>query len=559
MKKSPRKILHIRLTAYVGVLLICVAAVLLFSGAARAATFTVTSGGDSGAGTLRTAVLAANADGTPSTIDISPEVKEIVLLTQVNVEGNITVNGGGAAIQGSGLTRLFGISKGQVKFSRLTFIGGGNSYSPENGGAAYIDSSAAAVTFENCTFFGNTGQDGGAVYVYGSGTNTTRFVNCTLTNNHAANNGGGVSVVGGNVHFDASVITGNSASSVADVYLSGGGLISNSGQYNVVNETNVSYSLLPAQHNDTGVSSSDVFATPVALSTAGGVRIVELVSSPRNKALDKIPQSDSLAFSLPAIDERGVARPQMNGIDAGAAELLPVALVSIDITGSSNLEINARATYEAKIGPNDATLNYAAGDGLVWSVATPSVISADQLGNVTALSIGETILTVAAHGWDANGNSVVRSADKRIKVREEASSKPVVGVSIKDIAIGADVKMTEGTHTNINAIAMITPEDTPYVLNFTTPNSAVAAVDEFAASGNIHSARVAARSQGEAIIRVTIDAENSKGKADQSSAYYFLTVGPKSSGGGGGGCSVGGGLLLWLPFALLIFRAKRRK
>ncbi|GHS95513.1 hypothetical protein AGMMS50276_11450 [Synergistales bacterium] len=539
-------------------ILICAAAILFFSTVANAATYTVVSGADSGAGTLREAIDAGTAD----IIEISPSVKEITLSSiQITIIRNVTINGNGASVRGGGVSRLFAVSKGQVKFSRLTFIGGGNSNSaPENGGAAYIDSSAADVTFENCVFFENIGQDGGAVHVYGSGAHGVRFINCTLTNNRALGGGGGVSVFGGNVRFDASIITGNSASSAADVYHSETGTVSNSGQYNVVGATNAA-SFSAAQNNDTGVSPDDVFLTPGVLSVYEGAQIAELLNSSRNKALDKIPPNAALAFSLPATDIRGANRPQMKGIDAGAVELLPVALVNIDIAGSENLEIGARLTYSATVSPEKATLNvfdYPNGDGLVWSVDAPYILSIDQQGNAIALSVGEVLLTVEAHGWDTNGNSIVKTASKRVKVRTEATVKPTVKVRVNGIDTGTDVKMTTGSHANINATVIIEPEGTPYDLRFTSSLPTIATVDELAASENIHSARVAARSIGETIIRVTVDAENSKGKAEQSSTYYFLTVTKKSSRGGGG-CSVASSFLVFLPLVILTVRAKKRK
>ncbi|MDR0653783.1 MAG: hypothetical protein LBG12_10845, partial [Synergistaceae bacterium] len=166
------------------------------AGMTEAANFTVTSGANEGAGSLRQAVLNANANNEADVIDIASSVKEIDLSSAIAITGDVRVNGAGATVKGWTKTRLFDVSGGTVTFDRLTFTDG---YTlSENGGAAYIDSSAAAAHFINCTFFGNhAGGSGAAVYLYGSSNRPTTFTNCTITNNDAAENGGGVAVAGG--------------------------------------------------------------------------------------------------------------------------------------------------------------------------------------------------------------------------------------------------------------------------------------------------------------------------------------------------------------------------
>ena len=283
-------------------------------GMAAAANFTVTSGANEGAGSLRQAVLNANANSEADVVDIASSVKEIVLSSAIAITGDARINGAGATVKGLKTTRLFDVSGGTVTFDRLTFTDG---YTlSENGGAAYIDSSAAAANFINCTFFGNhAGGSGAAVYLYGSSNRPTTFTNCTITNNDATENGGGVAVAGGVVQFTASIVTGNRAPVNADLHISGG-IVANTGWYNVMGETNASSFLSEGFDNDVSVAASDVFKTPVALTTVDGVQVVELLSATDNAALDKIPTTNAL--SLPSIDIRGAQRPQMTAVDAGA-------------------------------------------------------------------------------------------------------------------------------------------------------------------------------------------------------------------------------------------------
>ena len=181
-------------------------------------------------------------------------MKEIYLSTSIEITDSLVVNGAGALIRGSKTSRLFGISGGTVTFDRLTFTDG---YPlSDSGGAAYIDSSAAAVDFVNCTFFGNrAGKSGAAGYLYGGGNRQTTFTNCTITNNRAAESGGGVAVLGGSVQFTSSIVTGNNAPIDEDIHTSGG-IVVNNGWYNVVGKTNASGSFSASFENDLSVAAS---------------------------------------------------------------------------------------------------------------------------------------------------------------------------------------------------------------------------------------------------------------------------------------------------------------
>ncbi|MDR2137250.1 MAG: hypothetical protein LBO68_03075, partial [Synergistaceae bacterium] len=392
-------------TAKTQILLTVMTAVFLtaaFSEGAGAATFDVTTRANSGAGSLRQAISYANANDEADVINIAPAVKEIYLSNAVEITGDVVVNGGGATVRGSKVSRLFGIAGGTVKFDRLTFTDG---YPlSDSGGVAYIDSSAAAAAFVNCTFFGNrAGKSGGAVYLYGGGNRPTTFVNCTLTNNEAAESGGGVAILGGTVQFDASIITGNRAPSDPEIHRGSNGHVSNLGQYNVVGQTSVQ-DVFSTISNNVSVPASDVFKTPGLLGTVDGVQVVELNTN--NVALDKIPIANAL--SLPSVDERGVPRPQMGAIDAGAYELSPVALASVDLRGVSYIEVLGSENFAAVPQPENATLDVRTyRNGLSWSVINPSnaeVLSVDQGGAVAALAEGVATLKVEAYGWDVSGN-----------------------------------------------------------------------------------------------------------------------------------------------------------
>jgi hypothetical protein len=483
----------------------------------------------------------ANANSESDTIEISPSVRDIYLSSSIAVTGDVTVNGGGATIRGSKVTRLFEISGGTAKFNRLTFTDG---YPlSESGGAVYIDASASTAEFVNCTFWGNrAGRSGAAVYVYGAGYRPVTFTNCTITNNEAAENGGGVTVAGGVALFTASIVTGNKAPVDADVHTEGGGLVSNTGRYNVVGQTNAPFASAGYNDNNVSVPASDVFKTPDKLTTVDGVQVAELLSATSNVALDKIPAASALGLSLPNEDERGALRPQMGGYDAGAYELAPVALTGVELRGPSYIEKLTSERYTAALTPEGATLDVRGyPGGLEWSAVNPSdgnVISVDGEGKVTALAVGVATLKVTAHGWDSSGSPIVRESSKVITVGNVAVESPKVSVSItnKKTSLAVDEQHT------LRADVTVTPADTPYTISFESVNPTIATVTQTAP--NALTAIVKGRYPGETMVNVVVRASNSKGTGESSDGYMLTVSETAKGGGGGGGCQMGSGALL---------------
>jgi len=521
---------------------------------AGAATFTVNTGLDSGPGSLRQAVLAANANNEANIINISQSVKEIYLASPVAIEGDLVVNGSGATIRGSRTHRLFHVLRGAVKFDSFTFRDGYSLLS-EDGGAFYIDSSFASVEFVNCTFWRNwAGKSGGAVYIYGTGPGTTIFTSCTITNNEAVENGGGVAVAGGSVRFAASIITGNKTSSDDDIHASGG-TVSNTSLFNVIGHTNVHLSFPESFHNDLGVRADEVFKTD-SLTKINNVEVMELSGATANKAVDKIPAS--AALSLPNVDQRGASRPKMAGFDAGAFELDPVALTDVALFGPSYIEVLMSENYTAVVQPEGATLDFRHYvSGLEWEVDNPpdrNVITVDDNGLVSALAVGVAELKVKAHGWNAAGNPVVKEDSQIIRVWPEATEKPTVSVSITK----KKTEMAVDEQYMIEAEINVTPEHTPYDLKFESANPIIATVEQ--ATPNSKSALVKARYPSEEVMIIAIlTASNSKGDAEPASDAYYLTVTEKRpSKGGGGGCQAGGPLATFLAAALFLVMWKRR-
>ena len=225
---------------------ISLGATLGVTSAANAADFTVNDPSDFGSGTLRQAIIDANANGNPGTTDR--------ILFQSNVSGTITLGstlptvsqpleimGPGAsviAVSGNNAHRIL-IGADDLTVSGLTLVDGNDAgygagiygtsgtltveraviTSNESGsgdgggigvnggdltvrdstisdntgayGGGIAISSASTVTITGSTLSGNTtGSNGGAIY--GKGGATLTILSSTISGNHADSNGGGI-------------------------------------------------------------------------------------------------------------------------------------------------------------------------------------------------------------------------------------------------------------------------------------------------------------------------------------------------------------------------------
>jgi parallel beta-helix repeat protein len=172
-------------------------ATLGIAGTAHATDFTVTNVNDSGAGSLRQAVLDANntagADrvlfqaGLSGTIDLSSN--------QLSISDPVDIQGPGAGtltVRGTGNNRVAYVHPGDgqsVTVSGLTLSGNGNT---TNGGIFWSGGTASDsnLTISNSVLTGSHSNDnGGAIYVYYG---SLQVESSTISGNSADNAGGGI-------------------------------------------------------------------------------------------------------------------------------------------------------------------------------------------------------------------------------------------------------------------------------------------------------------------------------------------------------------------------------
>jgi len=258
-RPQKRAVAQARGAAALGLLTIGTGATVIVAPSADAATLSVTNLGDSGAGSLRAAVAAANAAPGLDTIDIA--VTGVIQLTSGELEINdaVTITGPGAGqvtVDAGGHSRVFEIFDGPVSLpvviSGLTMTNGsaptheyyyaGTTLEAQESGGALVetitpaniygvvgslelddvvitDSQAGAggavdagnvnLTINDSTLSGNTAVAGGGGLM---ASGDTTIVGTTVSDNSAtAGGGGGLWMSVGRVAVVRSTVSGNTA------------------------------------------------------------------------------------------------------------------------------------------------------------------------------------------------------------------------------------------------------------------------------------------------------------------------------------------------------------
>jgi parallel beta-helix repeat protein len=190
------------------------------------ATFTVTNANDSGAGSLRQAILDSNNAPGADTIVFDNVAfatpQQITLSSELLITDDLTITGPGASqlsVSGNNANRVFEINLISrvlnVTLSNMTVTGG----KITSGSGAGIYTADENVTLNNMVISGNTvaglvGDSGGGVGVGGGGILTVR--NSILSGNSASGHGGGIYFFdSGSLLVDSSTVSGNSSTMAA--------------------------------------------------------------------------------------------------------------------------------------------------------------------------------------------------------------------------------------------------------------------------------------------------------------------------------------------------------
>jgi parallel beta-helix repeat protein len=215
------------------------------------ATFIVDTSADSGVGSLRQAILDANASAGSDSINFNPLPDAIRLTSgELSITDHLAIDasvGGSVMISGEGLSRLFTVSAG-VNFTidSLT-LSGGSSF---GSGAAMINDGITSIL--RSTISNNVaGEDAGAI----SNTGTLTIEKSTFVNN-TSDRGGGAIRNSGTLTISHSTLAFNQAGIA-------GGAIRNDGTATITNTI--------VSGNSGGQAGHDIFGTI----SSGGYNLIE--------------------------------------------------------------------------------------------------------------------------------------------------------------------------------------------------------------------------------------------------------------------------------------------
>jgi hypothetical protein len=163
-------------------------------------TFSVVNLLDSGAGSLRAAVVAANANPGADAIDFATTGTIALTSGELDITDSLTINGPGESaltVSGEGVSRVFGIAGAPTVVIAGLTVANGWTYDSPGGG---LSVAGGAVTLDHVTVTGNyAGGAPGDWYTSYSGSG-------------GVGEGGGLYVAGGTLTLDQSIVSGNAAS-----------------------------------------------------------------------------------------------------------------------------------------------------------------------------------------------------------------------------------------------------------------------------------------------------------------------------------------------------------
>ena len=217
--KSERRRTGRRLVAGLGAAGLAASGAVLAASPASAAGFTVTTLADSGAGSLRQAILDANAAPGADTITFDSTVTGTITLTsgEIAIGDDTTISGPGAGaltVSGGGESRIFqllgnpdyGSAPRVVSISGITLAEGAT----KGNGGAIQGNYAIDLTLQSVVISGNTAYDGGGVYMHDH-LGSVVITDSVVSGNTAQGQGGGLYLRHTHVTLDDVEVTGNSA------------------------------------------------------------------------------------------------------------------------------------------------------------------------------------------------------------------------------------------------------------------------------------------------------------------------------------------------------------
>ncbi len=188
------------------------------SSPAMAATFTVTTTADAGAGSLRQAILDANAAAGADVVNFSlPAGPQTITLTsgEIVISDAVSINGTGASmltVSGSGSSRIFYISSSAI-IADMTLTAGNSTGGVYSGFGGAVLVFGGSMTMNDCIVRNNSASATAGAIAMGFG--VVNLNRCTISGN-VCGNVSGIYLQDGTSVITSSTISGNSGSGISE-------------------------------------------------------------------------------------------------------------------------------------------------------------------------------------------------------------------------------------------------------------------------------------------------------------------------------------------------------
>ena len=425
-------------------------------------TFTVTNTNDSGAGSLRAAIAAANADAQLDRIafDASFNTPQTITLTsgELLISQNLDIGGptGNVTVSGNKASRVFDINGPgtiSVEIDHLNIVNGN---APAAGGGIAVQDEFLTLndsTVSNNTSVGNGG--GIALFNFPAKLIVNRSV---ISNNRGTGNGGGLDTggFGADVTITDSAIVGNATNN------SGGGLGQYNGSITIIRTT--------LSGNSSGGSSGALYLGNTIANIDDSTISGNTTNGPGG-GIDFVTHYQPAFIRNSTITANSSANGG-GGINRGSGNgtfILDSTIVAGNTNATtSDIRFNAASGVYANnslIGAADVG-NFAIGgvNDLTGTQASPLNPMLGVLSNNGGFGFTHALLT-GSPAINAGANTLSEATDQRGFPRENPAGLPDIGAYERVIGSPSAIGGTFVTITQANAAA-----ENPYVFTVTYTN-----------------------------------------------------------------------------------------
>jgi Domain of unknown function (DUF4347) len=374
------------------------------------ATFPVTNTNDSGAGSLRQAILDANAAAGADTINftgaMADTTPDTITLTggQLEISGDVTINGPGASlltISGNNASRVF-----QIDPNVSAGIGGvtiANGKASDVGGGIF--NYGGSLGLFNSTLKNNVAQAGGGIYNYYGG----MLVNGDTFNTNSATSG-----QGGGIYNLGSLEARNSTFNTNQASSHGGGIYNKAGASLTVDNDTFS-------KNKAGGSGGGIYNSGGAAVTVTTSLINDGTAGIWGGGICNFGTIDSLDNTLIRGNTSGAAA---GGVyNGGTANITNTTIMSNSTPGQGGGIYNDTSTTLTLRDNSLVSGNRAASGGGIYNLGTAKVgnssmisnrltsfsgVGPDVWGNYTSEGLNTIYKTAGSTGFSAaNGDTII--------------------------------------------------------------------------------------------------------------------------------------------------------